>query len=209
MSKKKLAGIIAACAAAITIAILLIHFEPWTGPPPVETYRLTTKVCPSGAGSISPPGGEYESGEQVTLTAYPAGNYTFDHWSDGASGNSTTITITMNHNYYICGDFASTASNPVTLVAPECGAMLMYTTNVGFSWTGQFVADEFYFVLSRNPDLSAPVVEAGLTVKYYKITVTLAYGTTYYWQVRALNGGSVISESNIEVFHTAEPCESG
>ena len=86
----------------------------------------------------------------------------------------------------------------------------MYTTNVGFSWTGQFVADEFYFVLSRNPDLSAPIVEAvGLTSRYYACTATLAYGTTYYWQVTALKEGSVISESNIEVFHTAEPCESG
>lgn len=209
MSKRKLARIIAACAAAITIVILLIHFEPWTGPPPVETYRLTTKVCPSGAGSISPSGGEYEFGEQVTLTAYPAGNYTFDHWSDGASGNSTTITITMNHNYYISGDFASTASNPVTLVAPACGALNVPTKNVSFSWSGQFVADEYYFVLSRNPDLSAPIVRAGLTSKYYECEETLHDGAYYYWQVTALKEGSVISESNIEVFRTGEPSGAG
>ena len=39
------------------------------------------------AGSVSPSGGEYESGLQITLTATPASGYTFDYWDGAASGS--------------------------------------------------------------------------------------------------------------------------
>ena len=70
-----------------------------------QTYTLTTWVSPSGAGSISPSGGEYESGEQVTLTASPASGYTFDHWSGSASGTTSTITITMDSDKSLTAHF--------------------------------------------------------------------------------------------------------
>ena len=101
MSRNKLAGIIAAGTAAIVAAVLLIQFEPWKAPPPSGIYTLSTYVSPSGAGSVSPAGGQYESGVQVTLTASPASGYTFDYWVDGLSSSSDTVssnpvTITMN-----------------------------------------------------------------------------------------------------------------
>jgi len=110
VSRNKLAGIIVASTAAIVAAILLIHFEPWKGTPPGETYTLTTYISPSGAGSVSPAGGEYESGLQITLTATPASGYTFDYWQDLASSSSNTVssntvTITMNSNKAITAHF--------------------------------------------------------------------------------------------------------
>ena len=110
MSRNKLAGIIVASTAAIVAAILLIQFEPWKGTPPSETYTLTTYISPSGAGSVSPAGGEYESGVQITLTATPASGYTFDYWQDPASSSSNTVssnivTITMNAHKLILAHF--------------------------------------------------------------------------------------------------------
>ena len=105
MSKGKLAGIIVACAIAIIVTILLIHFEPWAGAPSAETYTLTTVVSPSAAGSVSPSGGDYESGDQITLTASPASGYIFDYWSGSASGTTTTITITMNSDKSVTANF--------------------------------------------------------------------------------------------------------
>jgi uncharacterized repeat protein (TIGR02543 family) len=107
MSKKKLAGIIIGCTIAIIVAIILIHFEPWEGTSSAETYTLTTSVSPSGTGSISPAGGQYDSGEQVILTASPAGGYTFDHWSGSASDTTSTITITMDSDKSLTAHFES------------------------------------------------------------------------------------------------------
>jgi len=70
-----------------------------------QTYTLTTNVSPSGAGSVSPSGGEYESDVQVTLTASPASGYAFDHWSGGASGTTSTITITMDSDKSLTARF--------------------------------------------------------------------------------------------------------
>jgi uncharacterized repeat protein (TIGR02543 family) len=204
MSKKKLVGIIAACAAVIVVAVLLIRFEPWAGTPSVETYILTVSASPLGTGSISPSGGEYEFGEQVTLTAYPASGYTFDHWSGDASGNSTAITVTMNHDYSITANFASTVSNPLTLRAPACGATGVSAGNLGFGWTGVAGAEEYSFVLSANPDLSDPIVEATSVAPFYMYTGALDYNCVYYWQVKALSGGFAISQSPVCVFYTTE-----
>ena len=204
MSKKKLAGIIAPCGVAVIVAILLIHFEPWAETLPVETYTLTTIVIPSGAGSVSPHDGEYESSEQVTLTPYPASNYTFDHWSGDASGDSNRITITMNHDYSIIANFAPTVSNPLALRAPECGATGVSLGNIAFGWNSLDAADEYSFVLSANPDLSVPIVEATSVAPFYMYIGALDYNGVYYWQVQALSGGSVISQSPVCVFYTIE-----
>jgi len=110
MSRNKLAAIIVVCTIAIVVAIVLFSIKPWEGRPSAGTYTLTTIVSPSGAGSVSPSGGEYESGEQVTLTATPASGYTFDYWLDLASSSSNTVssntlTITMNAHKAIAAYF--------------------------------------------------------------------------------------------------------
>lgn len=75
-------------------------------PPPVQsTYTLSTSVSPQGAGTVSPSGGQYDSGATVTLTASPASGYNFDHWSGGASGTTSTITITMNSDKSLTANF--------------------------------------------------------------------------------------------------------
>jgi hypothetical protein len=80
--------------------------------PPTSTYTLTTHVSPSGAGSVSPSSGEYGAGVKVTLTASPAGGYTFDHWGGGASGTAPTIIVTMNSDKDITAYFESGVSPP-------------------------------------------------------------------------------------------------
>jgi uncharacterized repeat protein (TIGR02543 family) len=123
MSKKKLAGIIVGCTIAIIVAIVLFIFKPWEGIPSLETYVLNTNVNPSGTGSISPPGGEYDSDVQVTLTASPASGYTFDHWSGSASGTTSTITITMDSEKSITANFkATTQAYTLTVNISPSGA---------------------------------------------------------------------------------------
>ena len=90
---------------AIILAIVLVIVKPWEGTPPAEIYTLSTVVSPSEAGSVSPSGGEYESGDQVTLTASPASVYNFDYWSGDASGTTATITVTMDSDKSVTANF--------------------------------------------------------------------------------------------------------
>lgn len=115
-SKKKLAGIIVACIVAV-IVIVVIATRPPT--PLAQIYTLTTNINPSGAGSVSPAGGEYESGAQVTLTAYPASGYTFDYWSGSASGSTSTITITMNSDKSLTAHFRTISTVPEVLFSDD------------------------------------------------------------------------------------------
>lgn len=99
MSRTKLAGIIAVCGIAIIAVLVVTH--PKQPTPIAQTYALTTYISPSGAGFVSPAGGQYESGVQITVIATPASGYTFDYWEDMASSSSntvssSTVTITMN-----------------------------------------------------------------------------------------------------------------
>lgn len=75
-----------------------------------QMYTLTISINPSAAGSVSPSGGEYESGDQITLTASPASGYIFDHWSGASSGTASTITITMDSDKTVTANFKSAST---------------------------------------------------------------------------------------------------
>lgn len=125
MSKKKLAVTIIACTIAIIAAIVLFHYQPWKGGLSTDTYTLTTTVSPSGAGSVSPSGGEYEPGDQITLTANPASGYTFDYWSGDVLRTSSTVTITMDWDKSVTANFKTTTISPS--VSPSDCTCYSYT----------------------------------------------------------------------------------
>jgi hypothetical protein len=112
MSKKKLAGIIAACAAVVIVVVVLIASHPWRPPILPSMYSLSVEVNPSEAGSVSlsPSGGEYNPGAQVTLTASQATGYRFVNWTGDVSTvgdvNSASAVISMNDDYSITANFA-------------------------------------------------------------------------------------------------------
>ena len=70
-------------------------------------YTLTIEIN-SGQGSVSvnPNKNEYDSGEEVTLTAYPEYGFVFDGWSGDLSGSSSPTTITMNGDKTVIANFA-------------------------------------------------------------------------------------------------------
>jgi len=87
----------------------------------VTYYTLTTSVSPSGGGSVSPTGGTYAAGSQVTLTATPASGYSFSNWGGDASGSQNPITITMNSNKSITAYFTTVWYTLTTSVSPSGG----------------------------------------------------------------------------------------
>jgi len=98
MSGENRTGIIVGCIiAVIGVAGIVMSGGPATSPEPkpTTTYTLSVSVSPPGAGWVSPSGGEYESGTQITLTASAASGYAFDYWSGVTSGTSPTAVVTM------------------------------------------------------------------------------------------------------------------
>jgi uncharacterized repeat protein (TIGR02543 family) len=71
----------------------------------IRIYILTTAVSPAEGGSVSPSGGTYDEGTEVTLTAIPATGYIFDQWSGDVSGNVTSANVTMNVNKSATANF--------------------------------------------------------------------------------------------------------
>ena len=73
----------------------------------IKIYTLTTSVIPAEGGSVSPSGGTYDDGKEVTLTATPEAGYVFDHWEGDVLSNTATITIVMNGNKDVTAVFVA------------------------------------------------------------------------------------------------------
>ena len=77
------------------------NVHPSNDVPPVicpshTTHDLTINVNGQGTTNPSPGTDTYDDGTQVTITAFPASGWKFDHWGGDASGTSHTVAITMD-----------------------------------------------------------------------------------------------------------------
>ena len=85
----------------------------------INTCTLSINTIGTGSGTVSlnPPGGEYNSGTVVTLTATPAENSKFEGWSGDLSGTQNPATITMNGNKTVTATFNVTTCT----ITPSAG----------------------------------------------------------------------------------------
>jgi len=65
-------------------------------PTPTPTVKFTITLAAGEGGTVSTTGGEYESGQTVSVTATPQGEYLFKNWSDGNTNATRTITVLSN-----------------------------------------------------------------------------------------------------------------
>ena len=65
---------------------------------PAGTGTITTAVNNSSYGSVTE-GGEYEIGEEITITATANSGYQFYQWQDGSTTNPRTITVSGDATY--------------------------------------------------------------------------------------------------------------
>ncbi len=90
------------------------------------SYSLTTNIG-TGSGTITrnPDQATYASGTQVTLTANADTGYVFTGWSNGATGSTNPITITMDANKTVTANFEATG--PAATRYEQDNAYLVYT----------------------------------------------------------------------------------
>ena len=85
------------------LSILSVFLLISCGTESTPVYTLTTST--NGEGTVSPSSGEFEEGETVTLTSSPNNGWLFDSWSGDGSGTTGTISITMNSDKNVVGNF--------------------------------------------------------------------------------------------------------
>jgi hypothetical protein len=88
-----------------------------------KQYTLTTAVTGSGSITLSPAGGTYPEGSQVTITAIPSNGYKFSNWSGAISDTINPVTVTVNANITITATFTPTVNqgscdNPTSVTLP-------------------------------------------------------------------------------------------
>ena len=68
-----------------------------------QTTEYTLTVNSGTGGSVSSPGGSYNQGQSVSITATPDSEYVFVNWSNGSTDNP--LSITVNSNQTITANF--------------------------------------------------------------------------------------------------------
>ena len=82
---------------SVLVALALVSCakeEEVVAPPAPNKYTLT--ITADTGGSVSSPGGTYNEGSKITVTATPDGMYLFKEWSDGSTVNPREITVASN-----------------------------------------------------------------------------------------------------------------
>ncbi|THU39870.1 T9SS type A sorting domain-containing protein [Niastella caeni] len=116
------------------------------------TYTLTTTVSPGAGGTItrSPNATSYAAGTVVTLTASPSSGYTFSSWSGGASGTSTTTSVTMNANTSVTANFTTSNSGTILRIDDKSGTGTGYCSANGSRQSTYAGADGGYYINLSN-----------------------------------------------------------
>lgn len=118
----------------------VVGVEIIPGAPAVNQYALNIEVFGNGTVALNPPGGVYNEGEVVTLTAIPNAGYTFNHWEGDLTGAANPATITMNSGKTVRAYFVeSGGSGNIVYEETRVGGS---TNSTNVSTTGQLTAVE-------------------------------------------------------------------
>jgi uncharacterized repeat protein (TIGR02543 family) len=71
-------------------------------------YSLSINIYGQGVTRPAPGTNEYSEGEEISITVTPAAGWKFDRWEGDASGNSTTITVTLDSDRSVTACFKQT-----------------------------------------------------------------------------------------------------
>ncbi|UCH98232.1 MAG: PKD domain-containing protein, partial [Candidatus Aminicenantes bacterium] len=82
-------------------------------PPP--QYTLTVNTVGQGSVTLNPPGGTYDEGTVVTLTAVPDSGWKFDNWTGDLTGTTNPDTITMDANKTVTANFSEVGNCTLTV----------------------------------------------------------------------------------------------
>ncbi len=86
-------------------AILLLSLSSCDLTSGTKKVHLSATVSPGEGGTITPPGGEYLKGVEITLKAQPTEYWLFLGWDGDLVTTSPEVTITLDQDYNVVGLF--------------------------------------------------------------------------------------------------------
>ena len=89
----------------ILFSLITLLFISCSKEQPPEVFTLTITSNPTEGGTITPSSSEFEEGTMVTLEVNTNTYYEFDKWSGSSNSSESTLTITMDSNKNIIGNF--------------------------------------------------------------------------------------------------------
>ena len=170
-------------------------------PTPAQTYTLSTNI-PQGGGEISksPENETYTSGSEVTLTAIPAGGYTFDHWGGDASGSLATINITMDSDKSITAYFKPLDATPPLISQVNVAKKTDLAATIRWT-TDDPATSQVEYGTTRDYGHTIPSDEE-LKQKHEVRIPGLEANTKYYFRVKSINESGIEAESHTNTFTT-------
>ena len=180
-----------------------------------STHTLNVGAVGQGSVALNPTGPIYPDGTTVTLTANPATNWHFDHWTGDITGTTNPATLLMDADKNVTAVFAAdtrtltvnvTGQGTVGLNPPggayPYGTTVTLTANAAPGW--RFDHWEGALTGSANPRTLWMIVNYTVTAVFVQDTYALTVNTTGQGSV-ALNppGGSYLSGTTVTL--TATP----
>ena len=139
---------------------------------------------------------------EVTLTATPASDYTFDHWEveGNDSGSSATISLTMNSNTSIVAYFKAKDTTPPVISNVEIPKFSdIYAT---ISWqTDEPATSQIEYGTTNAYGSNTPPDET-LTTSHSVTLAELNSDTTYYFRVKSKDSSGNEATSEDQTFTT-------
>ena len=114
----------------IMLSILSCGKESPVVTDPVVKYTLT--VNSGVGGSVSSPGGSYNEGQSVSITATPNSEYVFVNWSNGSTNNP--LSVIVNSNQTVTANFEK-RKYPLTISITGSGTVSEEIISAGKSTT--------------------------------------------------------------------------
>lgn len=90
-----------------------------------KLHTLTVLYAGSGSVTLNPPGGVYDDGAVVTLTAQPAEGWEFRDWDGDVEGTNPTTTILMNGDKRVTAKFQTRLQYAVTINTVGAGQVAL------------------------------------------------------------------------------------
>lgn len=167
-----------------------VFFE-WEPNDNAESYSLTVENL--NTGSIE----QFQTGDfifPVTINRAEAFRWFVEYDLQGE------IKVSANWNFYNAGPGVQTyAPFPAEIISPNMAQSIPATNSVTLEWSGSDVDEDIvgydvYFGTNNPPSLNASDMSAN------QITVSVASGITYYWNIVTKDGEGNSSESGVFEF---------
>ena len=113
----------------------------------VVQYSVNVTSNGSGSVSLNPPGGAYDQGTVVTLTATAAAGWMFDGWSGDLSGYENPTTINVTSDFNISANFSEIPTPQYELTVSTTGS-----GSVSLDPTGGIYDEDTVVTVTATPD---------------------------------------------------------